>query len=108
MTGNLTTTRWNRFSIRLNVPTTMGVFLIGGTESGPEPVLLVGSTRNLRRKLLQLLEFDELRSLSARCVHWVADLSVEQARLAERQLVRRYDPPLNVAPQSRYFDILAG
>jgi hypothetical protein len=33
---------------------------------------------------------------------------MEQARLAERQLIRRYDPPLNLSDRSRYLDILAG
>ena len=32
----------------------------------------------------------------------------EQARLAERLFVRRYDPPLTSAPRTRYLDILAG
>jgi hypothetical protein len=68
----------------------------------------VGSAINLRQKLLQLFELEELRNLSAQAVHWVSDLSMEQARLAERQLIRRYDPPLNLANQSRYLDILAG
>ena len=87
----------------------MGVFLVGASDSGdPDPVLLVGSARNLRRKLLQLLELEELRHVSARCVHWVDGLSMEQARLAERQFIRRYDPPLNLSSGSRYLDILAG
>jgi excinuclease UvrABC nuclease subunit len=71
-------------------------------------VLLVGSARNLRQKLLQLFELEELRNLSAQAVHWVSGLTIEQARLAERQLIRRYDPPLNLSDRSRYLDILAG
>lgn len=114
MKEDLHKTRWNRFSIRLHVPQAMGVFILAASEddagggNGPEAVLLVGSAANLRAKLLELFDLEELRNLSARVVHWVADLSVEQARLAERQFVRRYNPPLNLAPHSRYLDILAG
>lgn len=109
MNQELRRTRWSRFSIRLHVPSGMGVFLLAASEADdPQPVLLVGSARNLREKLLQLFELEELRNLSARAVHWVSDLTVEQARLAERQLIRRYDPPLNLTDRSRYHDILAG
>jgi hypothetical protein len=109
MNQELRRTRWSRFSIRLHVPPGMGVFLLAASDGeDPQPVLLVGSAINLRQKLLQLFELEELRNLSAQAVHWVSDLSMEQARLAERQLIRRYDPPLNLANQSRYLDILAG
>lgn len=109
MRGDMHRTRWNRFAIRLSVPSSMGVFLLAaGDGSSPEAVLLVGSARDLRRKLLGLFEREELRDLRARFVHWVDGLSIEQARLAERQFIRRYDPPLNLAPGSRYLDILAG
>ncbi|HUP00881.1 MAG TPA: GIY-YIG nuclease family protein [Gemmatimonadota bacterium] len=109
MKEDLHKTRWSRLSIRLHVPQTMGVFILAaGDGNGSESVLLVGSARNLRARLLQLFDLAELKDLSARAVHWVADLTVEQARLAERQFIRRYDPPLNHAPRSRYLDILAG
>jgi hypothetical protein len=114
MKEDLHKTRWNRFSIRLHVPQAMGVFLLAAgrydprQDNGPESVLLVGSAQNLRAKLLELFDLEELQNLSARVVHWVADLSVEQAHLAERQFIRRYNPPLNLAPRSRYLDILAG
>ena len=109
MNQELRRTRWSRFSIRLHVPAGMGVFLLAASDGeDPQPVLLVGSARNLREKLLQLFELEELRNLSAQAVHWVSDLTIEQARLAERQLIRRYDPPLNLTERSRYMDILAG
>ncbi|MGH7571827.1 MAG: hypothetical protein ACREMK_08305 [Gemmatimonadota bacterium] len=109
MNQELKRTRWSRFSIRLHVPAGMGVFLLAASDGDdPQPVLLVGSARNLRQKLLQLFELEELRNLSAQAVHWVSDLTMEQARLAERQLIRRYDPPLNLSERSRYMDILAG
>ena len=109
MNQELKHTRWSRFSIRLHVPAGIGVFLLAASDGGdPQPVLLVGSARNLRQKLLQLFELEELRNLSAQAVHWVSGLTMEQARLAERQLIRRYDPPLNLSDRSRYMDILAG
>ena len=110
MKEDLRSTRWNRISIRMQVPATTGVFLLGSGEvgEGPTDVLLVGSASNLRQKLLELLDREELRSASARVIHWVADLTVEQARLAERLFVRRYDPPIHLAPSTRYLDILAG
>ena len=109
MNQELKHTRWSRFSIRLHVPSGMGVFLLAASDGDdPQPVLLVGSARNLRQKLLQLFELEELRNLSAQAVHWVSGLTMEQARLAERQLIRRYDPPLNLSDRSRYMDILAG
>lgn len=109
MNQELKRTRWSRFSIRLHVPAGMGVFLLAASDDDdPQPVLLVGSARNLRQKLLQLFELEELRNLSAQAVHWVSDLTIEQARLAEQQLIRRYDPPLNLTERSRYLDILAG
>ena len=109
MKGDLHKTRWSRFSIRMQVPSSMGVFLLAASDgSSPEPVLLVGSAKNLRRKLLQLFELEELRGVSAKFVHWVGGLSIEQTRLAERQFIRRYDPPLNLTKPSRYMDILAG
>lgn len=109
MNQELRRTRWSRFSIRLHVPPGMGVFLLAASDGDdPQPVLLVGSARNLRERLLQLFELEELRNLSAQAVHWVSGLTIEQARLAERQLIRRYDPPLNLTERSRYMDILAG
>lgn len=109
MKEDLRKTRWNGLAIRLHVPQAMGVFMIAAEKgAGDEPVLLVGSARNLRRRLLELLETREIRELSAAVVHWVADLTFEQARLAERQLIRRYNPPLNLTPPTRYLDILAG
>lgn len=109
MNQELKRTRWSRFSIHLHVPSGMGVFLLAASDGeDPQPVLLVGSASNLRRKLLQLFELEELRNLSAQAVHWVSGLTMEQARLAERQLIRRYDPPLNLSDRSRYMDILAG
>ena len=110
MKEDLRSTRWNRISIRMQVPATTGVFLLGAGEidEGPIDVLLVGSANNLRKKLLELLDREELRSVSARVIHWVADLTVEQARLAERLFVRRYNPPLHLDPSTRYLDILAG
>lgn len=109
MNQELKHTRWSRFSIRLHVPSGMGVFLLAASDGDdPQPVLLVGSAKNLRQRLLQLFELEELRNLSAQAVHWVSGLTMEQARLAERQLIRRYDPPLNISDRSRYLDILAG
>lgn len=109
MKEDLHRTRWNRLAIRLHVPPAMGVFMIAAQDGeSPEPVLLVGSARNLRQQLLQLLDMREIQAVSAAVVHWVADLTFEQARLAERQLIRRYNPPLNLAPATRYLDILAG
>jgi hypothetical protein len=69
---------------------------------------LVGSATDLRARLLELLEAEELQRMSARVIHWVADLPLEQARLAERLFVRRYNPPLTDSPGTRYLDILAG
>lgn len=110
MKEDLKMTRWNRIAVRLSVPASTGVFLLGATdgENGPENVLLVGSAENLREKLLDLLGHEELRTLGANVIHWVADLTVEQARIAERLFIRRYNPPLNQRPTSRYLDILTG
>jgi hypothetical protein len=109
MKEDLKRTRWSRLSVRLNVPRAPGVFLVGaGPGLFPEQVLMVGSATDLRARLLELLELEELHAMSARVIHWVADLTVEQARLAERLFVRRYDPPITSAPRSRYLDILAG
>ena len=109
MKEDLKATRWNRLAIRIQVPPTAGVFLLEANDGGGgmEDVLLVGSATNLRKKLLELLAHDELKSASARVIHWVA-LSIEQARLAERLFIRRYNPPLNHQSSSRYLDILAG
>lgn len=109
MKEDLKRTRWSRLSVRWNVPRSPGVFLVGsGPGLGPDRVLMVGSAPDLRARLLELLELEELHSRSARVIHWVADLTVEQARLAERLFVRRYDPPVTNAPRTRYLDILAG
>jgi hypothetical protein len=110
MKEDLKATRWNRVAIRLNVPPATGVFLLGAKDEqdGPEHVLLVGSAANLRRKLLELLDHEEIQAMSARVIHWVAGLTIEQAQLAERLFVRRYNPPLNLAPPTRYHDILVG
>jgi len=110
MKEDLKATRWNRLAIRIQVPPTAGVFLLEATDggNGPEQVLLVGSADNLRKKLLELMDRDEIKAVSARVIHWVADLSIEQARLAERLFIRRYNPPLNLHTSSRYLDILAG
>lgn len=106
---DLERTSWNRIAIRLKVPTTTGVYLLAaGRGHTPTDVLLVGSAQNLRARMLELLKRDDVGSLPTRVVHWVADLSVEQARLAERILSRRYDPPLGPPTRSRYHDILAG
>ena len=109
MKEDLRATRWNRLAIRIQVPPTTGVFLLetDGGDDNPDRVLLVGSATNLRQKLLELADHRELRELSARVIHWVADLSIEQARLAERLFIRRYNPPLNLQ-HNRYLDILAG
>jgi hypothetical protein len=109
MKEDLKRTRWSRMSIRLNVPRSPGVFLVGaGVGLMPDRVLMVGSASDLRARLLELLEAEELERMSARMIHWVADLTVEQARLAERLFVRRYEPPLTDSPRTRYLDILAG
>ena len=110
MKEDLKATRWNRLAIRIQVPPTAGVFLLEAGEggNGPDEVLLVGSATNLRKKLLELLAQDDLKAASERVIHWVADLSIEQARLAERLFIRRYNPPLNLHTSSRYLDILAG
>lgn len=110
MKEDLKHTRWNRIAIRLYVPASTGVFLLGASngESGPDHVLLVGSATNLREKLLSLLAQKELKSMGVSVIHWVADLTIEQARLAERLFVRRFNPPLNLSPKTRYLDILAG
>jgi len=109
MKEDLRATRWNRLAIRIQIPPTTGVFLLEapGGDGDPDQVLLVGSATNLRQQLLDLLDRDELKTMSARVIHWVADLSLEQARLAERLFIRRYNPPLNLQ-QNRYMDILAG
>jgi hypothetical protein len=110
MKEDLKATRWNRMAIRIQVPPTAGVFLLEASDGddGPENVLLVGSAANLRKKLLELLGHEDLRAASARVIHWVADLSMEQAQIAERLFIRRYNPPLNLRAPSRYLDILAG
>ena len=109
MKEDLKRTRWSRLSVRMNVPRSPGVFLVAaGAGRLPEGVLMVGSAANLRERLLELLEIDELHARSARVIHWVADLTTEQARLAERLFARRYDPPLTSGPRTRYLDILAG
>lgn len=108
MKEDLRATRWNRLAIRIQVPPTTGVFLLEtGGAGDSDRVLLVGSATNLRQKLLELADHRELKGLSARVIHWVADLSIEQARLAERLFIRRYNPPLNLQ-HNRYLDILAG
>ncbi len=109
MKEDLRATRWNRLAIRIQVPSSTGVFILEAKNGGegPEGVLLVGSATNLRKKLLELVDRNELKSMSARVIHWVADLSIEQARLAERLFIRRYNPPLNLQ-HNRYLDILAG
>lgn len=109
MKEDLRATRWNRLAIRIQVPPSTGVFLLEapGADDGPERVLLVGSATNLRQKLLELVDRHELKTMSARVIHWVADLSIEQARLAERLFIRQYNPPLNLQ-DNRYMDILAG
>lgn len=109
MKEDLQRTRWSRISVRLNVPRSPGVFLVGaGPGLLPDRVLMVGSATDLRARLLELLETGELGKMSARVIHWVADLTLEQARLAERLFVRRYDPPITDAPRTRYMDILTG
>lgn len=109
MKEDLQRTRWSRIAVRLAVPRSTGVFLVGaGSGRGPDKVLMVGSAADLRGRLLELFEISELHERSARFVHWVADLTIEQARLAERLFVRRYDPPLTDSRRTRYLDILAG
>jgi hypothetical protein len=109
MKEDLKRTRWSRIAVRLNVPRSTGVFLVGaGTGLAPDRVLMVGSAADLRGRLLELFDAAELEERSARVIHWVADLTIEQARLAERLFVRRYNPPLTDSPRTRYLDILAG
>ncbi len=109
MKEDLRRTPWSRLAVRLRVPRTTGVYIVAaGPGLSPDRVLLVGSARDLRGRLLELLEAEDLKAASARVIHWVSDLTVEQARLAERLFVRRYNPPLNTAPSTRYLDILAG
>ncbi|HET6362006.1 MAG TPA: hypothetical protein VFH11_08110 [Gemmatimonadota bacterium] len=109
MKEDLQLTRWSRISVRLNVPRTTGVFLVGaGTGRTPDRVLMVGSASDLRARLLELLEAEEMQRIGARFIHWVADMTIEQARIAERLFVRRYNPPITNAPGTRYLDILAG
>lgn len=109
MKEDLKRTRWSRISVRLNVPRSTGVFLVGaGAGRMPDRVLMVGSASDLRARLLELFETEELNRMSARVIHWVADLTIEQARIAERLFVRRYNPPITDAPRTRYLDILAG
>jgi excinuclease UvrABC nuclease subunit len=109
MKEDLKRTRWSRISVRLNVPRSPGVFLVGaGAGLMPDRVLMVGSASDLRARLLELLETEELHRMSARVIHWVADLTTEQARIAERLFVRRYDPPITDVPGTRYLDIFAG
>ncbi|MDX1623860.1 MAG: hypothetical protein R3199_07745 [Gemmatimonadota bacterium] len=109
MEKDLRRTSWNRIAVALRVPRTTGIFLLGkGPGRTPRDVVMVGSTRNLRDALLSLLLRDELRDLGIRTIHWVADLTIEQARIAERFFTRRYDPPISPEERSRYHDILAG
>lgn len=109
MKEDLKTTRWSRVAVRLSIPSSTGVFLLGTNGGdGPDDVLFVGSASNLREKLLDLLGREELKTLGATVIHWVADLTIEQARIAERLFIRRYNPPLNLRPATRYLDILAG
>lgn len=109
MKQELRRTRWNRLAVRLRIPRSTGVFLVGaGTGRNPERVLMVGSARDLRERVLELFDLDELHDAGVQFVHWVADLTVEQARLTERLLLRRHDPPLGPEPRDRYFDILPG
>jgi len=109
MKQELRRTRWNRLAVRILVPRSTGVFLVGpGTGRVPDRVLVVGSARNLRDRVLEVLESEELQDSGIRFVHWVADLTVEQARLAERMLLRRHDPMVGPGPRHRYLDILAG
>lgn len=109
MKEDLRRTRWSRISVRLNVPRSTGVFLVGaGAGLIPDRVLMVGSASDLRARLLELFEIKELHTMSARVIHWVAGLTIEQARIAERLFVRRYNPPLTDTPGTRYFDIFAG
>lgn len=109
MKEDLKRTRWSRISVRLNVPRSTGVFLVGaGAGRVPDRVLMVGSASDLRARLLELFETEELNRMSARVIHWVADLTIEQARIAERLFVRRYNPPITDSPGTRYLDILAG
>lgn len=109
MKQDLRRTRWNRLAVRLRVPRSTGVFLVGaGSGRNPGRVLMVGSARNLRDRVLELFDLEELRDSGIHFVHWVADLTVEQARLTERLLLRRHDPPLGPGPRDRYFDILTG
>lgn len=109
MTQDLHRTSWNRLAVILQVPRTTGVFLLGvGASRNPQKVLMVGSARNLRARLLEILREGSLEAAGAMAVHWVSDMTLEQARLAERIFTRRYDPPMNAAPDSRYLDILAG
>lgn len=109
MKEDLQLTRWSRMSVRLSVPRSTGVFLVGaGTGRTPDRVLMVGSARDLRARLLELLEAEEMQRIGARFIHWVADMTVEQARIAERLFVRRFNPPITDTPGTRYLDILAG
>lgn len=109
MDQDLRRTPWNRLAVLLQVPRTTGVFMLGaGGSRWPQDVLMVGSASNLRARLLEILRADDVRTAGAIAVHWVSDLSVEQARLAERMFTRRYNPPFNPAPDTRYIDILAG
>jgi len=109
MKEDLKRTRWSRIAVRLNVPRSTGVFLVGaGAGLMPEKVLMVGSASDLRARLLELFDASELHDRSARVIHWVAGMTIEQARLAERLFVRRYNPPLSDGPRTRYLDILAG
>lgn len=102
-------TPWNRLAVRFHVPETTGVFLLGtGRGRAPGEVFLVGSARNLRERLLEILRAGDRRLAEARAVHWVADLAIEEARLAERFFARRYNPPVGLAARSRWLDILAG
>lgn len=109
MKEDLKRTRWSRIAVRLNVPRSTGVFIVGaGKGRTPDRVLMVGSAADLRGRLLELFDTTELEERSARVIHWVADLTIEQARLAERLFVRRYNPPLRDSRRTRYLDILAG
>ncbi|MDX1660329.1 MAG: hypothetical protein R3326_00950 [Gemmatimonadota bacterium] len=109
MNTKLRRTPWNRIALRLRVPRSTGVYLVGaGTGRGPSDILRVGSASNLRARLLELVEEEDLQELHARAVHWVGDLTIEQARIAERLFTRRYDPPAQPTVRSRYEEILAG
>lgn len=109
MNEDLRRTSWNRIAVRLRVPRSIGVFLVA-TDRGrfPGNVLMVGSARNLRSRLLDLLPREDLREANPGAVHWVSELTLAQARVAERFFTRRYDPPFRGSTGSRWLDVLAG